>query len=151
LIFGDLRPAVGVFASDKPFRHKGSTLRREVLTRSWSTGDPGPIAYCLPEGTMKSSEMTEFNKKHHGYAMVFSSTTDSHFMTGETLCMVYEQLYSPALALQRKRLNVGREAKAAVICDAWTGTLKKTDGLALRSGQIRLTTKDVDYDIIYRV
>ena len=83
--------------------------------------------------------------------MVFSSTTDSHFMTGETLCMVYEQLYSPALALQRKRLNVGREAKAAVICDAWTGTLKKTDGLALRSGQIRLTTKDVDYDIIYRV
>lgn len=54
--------------------------------------------------------------------------------------MVYEQLYSPALALQRKRLNVGKEAKAAVICDAWTGTFKKTDGLALRRPGFFVTT-----------
>ena len=79
------------------------TSDSQVLTSSWSDGTAGPLAFTVPEGKLSAEAIKQFNEKHAGRAMVLTSGTSSHFMTGDTLVQVYEQLYSPALALQRAK------------------------------------------------
>ena len=52
---------------------------------------------------MNSQEIQQFNLAHHGKAFVLTSGSKSHFMTADTLSQVFDQLYSPALEIQRKR------------------------------------------------
>ena len=52
---------------------------------------------------MSAAEMAQFNQAHHGYSMVVSSGTSTHFMQGENLCQLMEQLYSPAFHIQRQK------------------------------------------------
>lgn len=75
----------------------------EALTTSWSTGEPGPIAYCIAEGVMNKETIVEYNSKNHGRSMILTSGTSSHFMSSETFLVVLEQLFSPAFEIQRNR------------------------------------------------
>lgn len=52
---------------------------------------------------MSSEEMAKYNAKNVGHSFVVSSGSKSHFMCGETLAVMMEQLLSPALELQRQR------------------------------------------------
>ena len=85
------------------FRLLALNLEAQVLTSSWNTGEPGPIAYCVPEGAIPPEDVVSYNKSHHGRSMIVFSGTGSHFMSGEVLLQVFEQLYSPAFAAQRAR------------------------------------------------
>lgn len=78
-------------------------LWSQVLTSSWSDGSAGPVAFCVPEGAVKGDEILAFNRAHAGKYMLLTSGGKSHFMTADTLLQVFEQLYSPALALQRAK------------------------------------------------
>ena len=145
----------------------------QVLTSSFSDGAPGPVAFCLPEGKISPQEALAFNRANHGRAYVLTSGTDSHFMTGEVLAVLLDQLISPALEKQRLkilecsiqyffdlfmrcliaasflthvailtwhpvtllRLRYGlnkEEHRAALLCNAWTGTFSTAAGLDLR-------------------
>lgn len=73
----------------------------KVLTTSWSTGEPGPICYCIPEGSIPPADIQKYNMENKGKSFCFSSTTNTHFMNGETLLMVQEQCFSEAFAVQR--------------------------------------------------
>ena len=81
----------------------------QVLTTSWSDGTPGPIAFCVPEGKMPSAEIQKWNREHVGRSLIITSQTPTHFMNGEILVVIMEQLFSPALEAQRARQPV-REA-----------------------------------------
>ena len=61
------------------------------------------MAFCIPEGGVKGEEILAFNRAHMGKYMLLTSGGKSHFMTADTLLQVFEQLYSPALALQRAK------------------------------------------------
>ena len=74
-----------------------------AVTTSWSDGTAGPIAFCVPEGRISAEEMAKFNKEHRGRSYVLSSGSKTHFLTADTLLILYEQLFSPALMLQRQR------------------------------------------------
>ena len=74
-----------------------------AVTTSWSDGTAGPIAFCVPEGRISAEEMAKFNKEHRGRSYVLSSGSKTHFLTADTLLILYEQLFSPALVLQRQR------------------------------------------------
>ena len=63
----------------------------------------GPLAFTVPEGAMKQSDIACFNEEYAGRAMILTSGSNSHFMCSDTLCQVYEQLLSPALEIQRAR------------------------------------------------
>lgn len=52
---------------------------------------------------MTAEQIREFNGKHVGRAFVVSTQTQTHFMHGETLCIMLEQLYSVAFKEQRTR------------------------------------------------
>ena len=75
----------------------------QAMTSSWSDGTAGPIAFCIPDGRMPQELITKFNMDNVGESFVFTSGSSSHFMTADTLDQVFEQLFSPALAKQRKR------------------------------------------------
>jgi hypothetical protein len=47
--------------------------------------------------------MKEYNLANAGRSLVLSSETASHFMSGESLLVIYEQLYSAAFAQQRAK------------------------------------------------
>lgn len=64
----------------------------QVLTTSWSDGAPGPLAFCVPEGRMTAAEMNAWNLSHEGTSYVLSSGSNTHFMTGESWCVLLEQL-----------------------------------------------------------
>lgn len=128
----------------------------QVLTSSWSDGSHGPLAFCCPEGYISPKDMAAFNEEFRGQYLLLSSESRTHFMTSQTLLQVFEQLYSPALAAQRKKFlalysascHVNRcccpgvvpierlahlrhnaeGQNAAFICDAWTGTFAKGKG-----------------------
>lgn len=85
-------------------------LHLEVLTSSWSTGEPGPIAYCVSEGMLKAEAIQEYNLKNHGKSMIVSSGSNTHFMDGMVFINILEQLYSPAFAIQRSRLDMARQS-----------------------------------------
>lgn len=76
-----------------------------MLTSSWSDGSAGPIAFTIPEGCAKQSDIVRFNEAYAGKAMILTSGTNSHFMTAQTLIQVLEQLVSPALEIQRARTD----------------------------------------------
>ena len=84
------------------------TKHSKVLTTSWSDGTGGPLAFCLPEGTMSQEAVVRWNAQHLGRAMIVFSGTNSHFMSANVLLEVFEQLISPALRLQRARQDVPR-------------------------------------------
>lgn len=107
-------------------------LTPEVLTSSWSSGDPGPIAFCVSEGSMSTEEQHAFNMRNQGVAYVVTSGSKTHFMNGETYAVVLEQLYSAAFVKQRKALGLPPDALGALLCDAWTGTFSRNRGLHLR-------------------
>ena len=73
------------------------------MTSSWSTGEPGPVAISIPEGALSPEKMKAYNLAHAGQSLVLSSETSSHFMSGESLLVIYEQLYSAAIAQQRAK------------------------------------------------
>ena len=75
----------------------------QVMTSAWSTSEPGPIAISIPEGALSSEKMKEYNLANAGRSLVLSSETASHFMSGESLLVIYEQLYSAAFAQQRAK------------------------------------------------
>ena len=75
----------------------------EVMTSSWSSGHAGPIAFCVPEGCVPSEALRSFNLANKGRAYMLTSGTTSHFMTGQVYAQLLEQLYSPAIELQKKR------------------------------------------------
>lgn len=77
--------------------------QNQVLTTSWSDGTPGPIAFCVAEGHISGQDIVDYNLKNYGRSMVVTSGGSSHFMTGETMMIMMEQLISPALKLQRER------------------------------------------------
>ena len=85
--------------------HTVKHVRRSItaLTSSWSDGTGGPICFSIPEGRMTHAQMTEWNKTHIGRSYVLSSGTKSHFMSADTLLQVFEQVYSPALQMQREK------------------------------------------------
>lgn len=76
----------------------------EVFTTSWSNGVAGPLGFCIPESAMTAEEMRSFNVEFAGRAMVCTSGSNTHFMRGETLIEMMEQMISPALTIQRERL-----------------------------------------------
>lgn len=47
--------------------------------------------------------MQEFNLAHQGKAYVLSSQSGTHFMNGEVLSIMQEQLWSQAFHLQRAK------------------------------------------------
>ena len=100
-----------------------------VVTSSFSSGEPGPLAICVPDGWMKPALIDEFNCKWVGQAMVFSSQTESHFMTQETFLVYLHQLVTPALSRQRAHLGVPRTTKALLLADAWTGFHSHKSGM----------------------
>ena len=53
---------------------------------------------------MAPEAMAEFNREFAGVAMVTSSGSSSHFMTGDTLIQMMEQLLGAAFAKQRDLL-----------------------------------------------
>jgi len=64
----------------------------QVLTTSWSDGTPRPLAFCVPEGRMTAAEMNAWNLSHEGTSYVLSSGSNTHFMPGESWCVLLEQL-----------------------------------------------------------
>ncbi|CAJ1437547.1 unnamed protein product [Effrenium voratum] len=87
------------------------------------------------KGTMTPATIRAFNSEHVGTAMVMTSGGSTHFMCADTLLQVMEQLYSPALQLQRAKYNLSLDdpaAQAALLCDAWTGSFATQRGEALR-------------------
>ena len=92
-----------------------------VVTSSFSSGHPGPLAICVPDGFAKQSILDEFNQKWLGQAMVFTSQSSSHFMTAETFLVYLHQLITPALSRQRAILKVPKTTKALLLADAWSG------------------------------
>lgn len=52
---------------------------------------------------MSQQDIHSFNLKHYGKAWIMTSGTSSHFMSGECLAVMLEQVISPALQLQRKK------------------------------------------------
>ncbi|CAK9114494.1 Uncharacterized protein (Fragment) [Durusdinium trenchii] len=81
----------------------------------------GPIAFCVAEGHISGQDIVDYNLKNYGRSMVVTSGGSSHFMTGETMMIMMEQLISPALKLQRERHGLSDQDRAALLCDAWTG------------------------------
>ena len=100
-----------------------------VVTSSFSSGTAGPLAICVPDGWMKPALLDEFNRKWIGQAMVFSSQTESHFMTQETFLVYLHQLVTPALSRQRAHLGVPKTTKALLLADAWTGFHSHKSGM----------------------
>ncbi len=78
----------------------------EALTSSWSTGEPGPIAYCVAEGMVSPEDIQKYNAENQGRSMIVSSGSGTHFMNSETFAVVLEQLYSAAFQLQRDRWDI---------------------------------------------
>lgn len=89
----------------------------QVLTSTWSDGQPGPLAYCVPEGRLTHEKISSYNQAHKGTSMIVTSGTKSHFMSAETLNIIMEQLYSPAFARQRaKHLGFNQHAFLLTHC-----------------------------------
>lgn len=83
-----------------------NAMLAKVLTSSWSDGRAGPVAFCIPEGRLTASEINAYNMSNYGRSYIMTSSTKSHFMTGEVMACLLEQLYSPAFAQQRARYLV---------------------------------------------
>ncbi len=52
---------------------------------------------------MAADEISQYNIRHAGYSMIVTSSTQSHFMSGETMAVFLEQLYSKAFQIQRAK------------------------------------------------
>ena len=76
----------------------------QALTSSWADGSRGPICFCLPEGAIPAASMREWNAKHVGASYIISTETSSHFMHSNSLLEIYDQCYSVAFHLQRKKI-----------------------------------------------
>ncbi|CAK9082833.1 unnamed protein product [Durusdinium trenchii] len=124
--------AAGMREDKKIHSVRGSRRSVTVLTTSWSDGTPGPIAFCVAEGHISGQDIVDYNLKNYGRSMVVTSGGSSHFMTGETMMIMMEQLISPALKLQRERHGLSDQDRAALLCDAWTGSFSKHGGLDFR-------------------
>ncbi|CAL1164996.1 unnamed protein product [Cladocopium goreaui] len=111
-------------------RHAVRGARKSVtaLTSSWADGSRGPICFCLPEGAIPAASMREWNAKHVGASYIISTETSSHFMHSNSLLEIYDQCYSVAFHLQRKKLGLSDSDRGAVICDAWTGSFSRSRG-----------------------
>ena len=75
----------------------------QALTSSWSDGTAGPIAFCLPEGKISPQDAAAYNRENRGRSFVMTSGTESHFMSGEVLAVMMDQLISPAMEKQRQK------------------------------------------------
>ena len=103
-----------------------------MLTSCWSSGDAGPVAFCISEGALDKDQIHSFNMANKGTAMVISSGSKTHFMSGEILVEVFEQLYGVAFARQRQRLGLRPDSMGALVCDAWGGTFTHQKGIHIR-------------------
>lgn len=68
------------------------------------TWSPGPLCFCVPEGSMSPEAMSKWNLDHKGSSMVVASGSNTHFMNGSMFLQVLEQCYSEAFKIQRQRL-----------------------------------------------
>ena len=91
-------------ASKKVHTIKHARRGLTALTSSWSDGSAGPICFCIPEGRLNASEIADFNKANVGRSYIVASGTKSHFMSADSLLQIFEQVYSPALRLQRQKI-----------------------------------------------
>ena len=76
-----------------------------VLTTSWSDGSRGPLAFCVPDGKVSPEAQAAWNVAHKGKSYILTSGSGTHFMTADTLLQLYDQLFSPAVELQRAKLT----------------------------------------------
>lgn len=69
---------------------------------------------------MSQEDMIRFNDAHIGEALVVTSGSATHFTTADVVLHIYEQLYSVALAKQRKRPACGDMLIiVGIICIIW--------------------------------
>lgn len=108
-----------------------SDFRRSVtiVTSSFSSGHGGPLGVCVPDGFMTQEAIDTFNSQWTGVCWVFASQSQSHFMSGETFVSYLHGLVTPALARHRQRLGLPPDARALLLCDAWSGFHSHKTGL----------------------
>lgn len=92
-----------------------------VCTSTFSSGHPGPLGICIPDGFLSQQQMEDFNRRHHGLCFIFRSNSTSHFMNAEAFLTLLHGLITPGLAVHRRRLGLPPTAKALLLVDAWTG------------------------------
>lgn len=100
-----------------------------AVTSSWSDGSAGPLGLCVPDGALSKAFMEQWNSDHLGTAYVFTSERKGHFMTGATFLQLLQELVTPALALQRKKLHLDHSVPALILADAWSGYHGVSSGL----------------------
>ena len=103
-----------------------------VVTSCWGNGVAGPMFMNVPAGEYSQALLNEFNMSHRGEYFVNVSETDTHFMTAESTCIMYECLYQGAFRMQRARSGKDATCRGALQCDDFSGNRAEKGGHALR-------------------
>ena len=98
------------------------------MTSSWADGSAGPLGICYPQGAFKQSEVSRFNSKHKGVALLFCSEKRTHFMCAETFVVLPQDLYTHAYAAQREKYGISISTPGMLLADAWSGYGAKGTG-----------------------
>ncbi|OLP36371.1 hypothetical protein AK812_SmicGene48847, partial [Symbiodinium microadriaticum] len=91
-----------------------------VCAATWGDGTAGPVAISVPPNAVPGKLLWEWNTKYIGIAH-WLVNEETHFFNAETVCVLFEQLYTPALKLQRAKYSLTREVKAMLQTDGFTG------------------------------
>ena len=89
----------------------------------------------VPPGEYSQAMLNQFNDDNKGFYFVNVSETDSHFMTAESTCVMYECLFKDAFRMQRKRWNLDATCRGALQCDDFSGNRAEKEGHASRRDQ----------------
>ena len=110
-----------------------------VVTSCWGNGMLGPLFFNVAPGYMRESIINEFNEKWVGRYYVNISELDTHWMSAESTCVMYERLFKPAFRLQRHRCNLAHSVRGSLQCDAFTGNASWSKGHDARRQQFSST------------
>ena len=89
----------------------------------------------VPPGEYSQAMLNQFNDDNKGFYFVNVSETDSHFMTAESTCVMYECLFKDAFRMQRMRWNKDATCRGALQCDDFSCNRAEKEGHALRRDQ----------------
>ena len=103
-----------------------------VVTSCWGNGTAGPLFMNVVPGEYNQKILNDFNEEHKGLYYVNVSETESHFMTAESTCIMYECLYKDAFRMQRVRCQKDGTARGALQCDDFSGNRAEKNGHAER-------------------
>ena len=95
----------------------------------------------VPPGEYSQAMLNKFNEDNKGYYFVNVSETDSHFMTAESTCVMYECLFKDAFRMQRKRWNLDATCRGALQCDDFNGNRAEKEGHASKRDQFSRSVK----------